>query len=36
MYGIYVRHVDGTPTKKWDLCDRCYRSLQKGIKAGGK
>ena len=36
LYSIYVRYITGNPTKHWDLCDRCFKSLQKGIKAGGK
>lgn len=36
LYSIYVRYIDGNPSKQWDLCDRCFNALQRGIKAGGK
>ena len=37
MYAIFIR-IPGkkeTPKKRWDLCSRCYRMLEKGIAKGG-
>lgn len=31
---IYTAPYRRQPSKKWDLCPRCYRSLQKGIAKG--
>lgn len=34
-YKVFIKQVeDKQPVKKWDLCDRCYKSLQKGMKGG--
>lgn len=33
---IYAGEGSGSPRKKWDLCTKCYKMLQIGIKRGGK
>lgn len=30
-YGIYVAPLGRKTKKKWDLCDKCYKSLIRGI-----
>ena len=31
-YKVFIKtNTDKQPVKKWDLCDRCYKSLEKGI-----
>lgn len=32
--GIYTTNGYGQPRKKWDLCSRCYRSLERTIGKG--
>lgn len=31
-HAIYVKEAYGHPIKKWDLCERCYKSLERGVK----
>ena len=30
-HAIYVKEAYGHPIKKWDLCERCYKSLERGV-----
>lgn len=30
--GLYIAFPKRTPKKTWDLCDKCFRSLVKGIE----
>jgi hypothetical protein len=35
VYTIFVKKTeDKNPKKEWDLCERCYKSLCRGIKKG--
>lgn len=31
---IYIQEPKRSPKKKWDLCERCYNSLVRGIEKG--
>lgn len=32
--GIYIQNNTETPKKYCDLCERCFRALERGIKNG--
>ena len=37
VYSIYVRTPTiKSPKKKWDLCKKCYSSLERGIEKNNK
>lgn len=32
-YGIFIKEAENKqPKKKWDLCEKCYKSLEKGVE----
>ena len=35
-YGIYIAESKCTAKKKWDLCDKCFSALKRGIEKGTK
>lgn len=32
--GIYVTNNVGQPRKRWDLCNTCFKMLERGIEKG--
>lgn len=32
--GIYITNNVGQPRKRWDLCNTCFKMLERGIEKG--